>query len=477
MSNSSSGVKPISFSDLSAVNQNISDKIGSYPAENGYDKCNSNQNDLIVRRRRRRRRNKADFLDPKINSEIENSYKSAAESSASIPYQKFSAYLANHKSLSDPTQATCSAQASASDKLIYDDSLTQLNHKTPIVMLSPDSNARQTPSVSPSISIGSESSPNIPLMSDLQRQQVDAIKEAYHQAIQLVKAQGLPKNSGDINTTINITELGVRRIIFYFKLISDFRELPHDIMVKLLKQSMMSLLQIHGINSYNKEENSFKQPFTDDVPFSAESLESVYGEEVYKITMDITRNMYDLCNRDMTYIKILMLIVLFDPLNENLTLREKRIVSELQNKYVTLIYAYLCESFGTSTAELTFKGMIFELNKVNELSRWFEKAVVEKSNYEYVRPLMKEVFSFPTDSTPPMSSASFYTSSSSSSNPSSYPSSISITSSNLDTSKNDFRNRDIKSIQNEFDTDKNNNSHAVNDSMNKNNNQTNSINS
>lgn len=469
MSSSSNGaIKPISFSDLGAVNQNISDKIGSYPAE-------SNRNDLIVRRRRRRRRNKADFLDPKTNSEIENSYKSTAESSASIPYQKFSAYIANNKSLSDPT---CSAQASASDKLVYDESLSQLNSKTPVVMLSPDSNARQTPSVSPSISLGSESSPNIPLMSDLQRQQVDAIKEAYHQAIQLVKAQGLPKNSGDINTTINITELGVRRIIFYFKLISDFRELPHDIMVKLLKQSMMSLLQIHGINSYNKEENSFKQPFTDDVPFSAESLESVYGEEVYKITMDITRNMYDLCNRDMTYIKILMLIVLFDPLNENLTLREKRIVSELQNKYVTLIYAYMCESFGTSTAELTFKGMIFELNKVNELSRWFEKAVVEKSNYEYVRPLMKEVFSFPTDSTPPMSSASFYTSSSSSSNPSSYPSSISITSSNLDSSKNDFRNRDIKSIQSEFDTDKNNNSHAVNDSMNKiNNNQTNSINS
>ena len=455
--------------------------MGSYPAENGYDKSNSTRNDLIVRRRRRRRRNKADFLDPKTNSEIENSYKSAAESSASIPYQKFSAYIAHSKSLSDPTQATCSAHASASDRLVYDESSAPLSSqaRTPVVMLSPDSNARQTPSVSPSISLGgSESSPNVPLMSDLQRQQVDAIKEAYHQAIQLVKAQGLPKNSGDINTTINITELGVRRIIFYFKLISDFRELPHDIMVKLLKQSMMSLLQIHGINSYNKEENSFKQPFTDDVPFSAESLESVYGEEVYKITMEITRNMYDLCNRDMTYIKVLMLIVLFDPLNENLTLKEKRIVSELQNKYVTLIYAYMCESFGASTAELTFKGMIFELNKVNELSRWFEKAVVEKSNYEYVRPLMKEVFSFPTDSTPPMSSASFYTSSSSSSNPSSYPSSISITSSNFDSSKNDFRSRDVKSIQNEFDTDKNNNSHAVNDSMNKiNNNQTNSINS
>jgi hypothetical protein len=171
-------------------------------------------------------------------------------------------------------------------------------------------------------------------------------------------------------------------------------------MVKLLKQNMMSLLQIHGVNSYNKEENTFKEPNTDDTPFSAESLVPVYGDEIYNFSISITRNLFDLCNSDMTYVKILMLIVIFDSTNENLTQEEKKVVSSLQNKYVTLIYAYMREMLGSPKAELTFKGIIYEINKVNMLANWFERTVVEKSNYEYVRPLMKEIFSFPLGNTP-----------------------------------------------------------------------------
>jgi hypothetical protein len=233
-------------------------------------------------------------------------------------------------------------------------------------------------------------------MSDLQRKQVEAVTQAYKQAIQLVKAQGLPKNSQDINTTINLTELAVRRIIFYFKLISDFRDLKHDLMVVLLKFNMMSLLQIHGINSYNREENTFKEPDTDDTPFSAQSIESVYGASVYELSISITRNLFDLCAGDMTHIKILMLIVLFDPYNEKLNETEKANVAKLQNKYVTLLHAYLCEIMGSPRAEHTFKSILVEISKINDLGKWFEKTVAEKSSCDFVRPLMKEVFGIAT---------------------------------------------------------------------------------
>ncbi len=238
------------------------------------------------------------------------------------------------------------------------------------------------------------------VMTDIQCKQVAAINEAYKRAIQLVKAHGSPGNSDDINTTINLTELGVRRIIFYFKLVSDFRSLDHDLMVKLLKQNMMSLLQIHGVNSYNKEDNSFKEPDTDDTPFSAQSLEAVYGSEIYNFSISITRNLYDLCSSDMNYIKILMLVIIFDPTNESLQENERKLISQLQNKYVTLMYAYIHENMGLPKSELTFKGIAYEINKVNLLASWFERTVLEKSNYEYVRPLMKEIFSFPMGNTP-----------------------------------------------------------------------------
>lgn len=259
----------------------------------------------------------------------------------------------------------------------------------------------------------------------LESSTVEAIRRAYRQAIQLVKAHGQPNNSDNINDTINLTELGVRRIIFYFKLISDFRNLDHDLMVKLLKQNMMNIIQLHGINSYNKADNSFKEPDTDDTPFSAESLQSVYGEDVYKKIINITVNLYDLCHGDMVYIKLLMLVILFDPQNDLLTSDEKVFIKSLQDKYLNLMYASLCEKLGcTNKAGLVLKGMLFEANKISDLARWFERTVQEKSDSEYVRPLMKEVLSLPQDNTPP---SSIVSSSTPSSVLSATPSSLSYT--------------------------------------------------
>lgn len=267
--------------------------------------------------------------------------------------------------------------------------------------------------------------------------QIEAIRLAYKQAIQLVKAQGTPRNSEDINTTINLTELGVRRIIFFFKLISDFRSLEHDLMVKLLKQSMMSILQIHGVNSYNKLDDTFKEPDTDDSPFAAQSLEAVYGTEVYKITIGITQNLYELCSADMTYIKMLMLITVFDPINPNLTEEEKNYITKIQNKFVSLFYAYMCENYGVEKAGLVFKGIMFEVGKIGDLAKFFEKAVVEKANYEYVRPLMKEVFSFPNDNTPPSSNNS-------SANSCERPESVSVCEARAVSNESDFKLESIK---------------------------------
>ena len=82
--------------------------------------------------------------------------------------------------------------------------------------------------------------------------EIQKVNDFYTEAIKLVRAQGLPKSSEDINTTINLTELAVRRIINFLKLVIDINDIHHEVMILLLKNSMMSLLQIHGVNSYDK---------------------------------------------------------------------------------------------------------------------------------------------------------------------------------------------------------------------------------
>ena len=186
----------------------------------------------------------------------------------------------------------------------------------------------------------------------------------------------------------------MRRVIFFFKLVDDFRLLAHDLMVKLLKHSMMCLLQVNGAQSYNPHDNTFKEPNTDDTPFSAESLEVVYGSQIYAKSIAITRSLNSLCGDDDTryvHIKLLLLVVLFDPLNEALSEDERKTVRNLQDKYVSLLYAYLSETFGSPHAEITFKTAIYEIRRAKELAYCFQRAVQDGTSQESVRPLMREV--------------------------------------------------------------------------------------
>jgi hypothetical protein len=233
------------------------------------------------------------------------------------------------------------------------------------------------------------------VLTERDQTEIDSVCEAYKQAIQLVHVNNLPSNAVDMNVRINVYEVSVRRIIFFFKLIHDFRSLSHDLMVTLLKFNMMSILQIHSVNSFNLKENTFKEPDTNDNPLKADSLIHIYGEDVYNVSIGITTNLYEICRPDMTLIKLLMLVTLFDPLNEQLTNNEKKCIGVLQTKYISLLYLLMRERFGSPRAEIKLKEIIFEMSKVNELSRWFEKTVIEQSNVKCVRPLMKEVFSFP----------------------------------------------------------------------------------
>ena len=230
-------------------------------------------------------------------------------------------------------------------------------------------------------------------MSEAEKQFILSIDQAYSNAIQLVNNQNVPTNPKDINTTINISELSVRRIVSFFKLVPDFRDLPHKLTLKLLKHNIMNLLQVHGVISFNRTENIFKQPNTDDVPFNADSLKVCYGEEIAKIIIETTNNFNDLCRENMTFIRILMLIIVFDPENDCLEPNEKLLITELENKYFEMLYSCICEKYGKVNAEVTVKSLILELNKIKSLSKFFKEKIDENSNHEKIHPLMLEVFS------------------------------------------------------------------------------------
>jgi hypothetical protein len=239
-------------------------------------------------------------------------------------------------------------------------------------------------------------------MSELDRQQVNAIKSAYKQAVQLVKSRGAVKQPEDITTALNVTELATRRLILFFKLIGDFQDLEHCLMAKLLKHSMPSLLQVHGVISYNADDNTFREPNTDDMPVSASCLQIVYGLEMHRLIITLATSLRSICPDDTTHMLLLMLIVLFDPSNQSLNQSEKQHVVNLLNKYFSLLYSYLKEVIGNDRARFAFNAISSELNKITDLGFWLQKAVRLNASVDRLRPLMKELFISPSDSpTPP----------------------------------------------------------------------------
>lgn len=223
-------------------------------------------------------------------------------------------------------------------------------------------------------------------MSNLEKQTLTTILEAYKQAIKITQAQNIQKSSTNEAAKTTLTEMSVRRLTFFFKLITDFRELSNDLMVKLLKKNMMNLIQIQGVNSYDPKENTFKEANTDDTPVSGASIELVYGPDIYKHIMGTFKALHDLCNGDMTYMKLLLLIILFDPQVESLSLVEKAQIMKIQNKYVNLMFTYLCSQFkeNSQKAFLVFKSIIYEVNKVKDISSWFEATGMPKQGDEFM---------------------------------------------------------------------------------------------
>jgi len=122
-------------------------------------------------------------------------------------------------------------------------------------------------------------------------------------------------------------------------------------------------------------------------------LKTVYGSEVYELTISITRSLSNICVPKKSHIKLLLLIFLFDPYCPKLNTDEQSKVKMQQLKYVKLLYAYLYDELGLDMADLAFNTIVTEMNKVNKLSKIFKSAVDQNSDTDIIRPLMKEIFS------------------------------------------------------------------------------------
>lgn len=177
----------------------------------------------------------------------------------------------------------------------------------------------------------------------------------YEQAVSSVSV--VPGDTIPNTTTalLNVSEIPVRRLINYLKLNNDFKCLTESLRVILLKNRMIEMLLVHSGLAYNLESNSFHEPGTPSLPFNVNTLSTVYGEENFENIMQISKSLFELCENNLTIIKILILLSLYYYYNENTTSLDQTqllIVNELKAKYLKIFEGYVCKCFGIEQGKI-----------------------------------------------------------------------------------------------------------------------------
>jgi hypothetical protein len=204
----------------------------------------------------------------------------------------------------------------------------------------------------------------------------------------------------DVDASVNVSEIPVRRLVNFFKFNVDFLSLSQDTQTIALKGCMMELLLIHAGITYDPQSNSFRDPSkTNSCHFEFNSLRNTYKEEKYQRIMNIAKKFYDLCEGNFLIIKIMFFLALFKLENDGIRQSESEKLRKLNIKYTKFLHKYMQTCFVYPRCDLKFGEFAGLMREVNSLSIEFRKIVVENSNPVNISGLMKEVFSLPENNT------------------------------------------------------------------------------
>ena len=223
-----------------------------------------------------------------------------------------------------------------------------------------------------------------------------SIDKAYSTAILNVTFENSSQimSPPDVDATINVSEIPVRRLVNFFKFNSDFLSLSQDTQTIVLKGCMMELLLIHAGITYDPQSNSFHEPSkSNPCHLAFSSLRNTYKEEKYQRIMSIAKKFFELCEGNFLIIKIMFFLSLFKLDNDGISPSESEKLRSLNIKYTNFLHKYMQKCFPYPTSDLKFGEFACLMREVNSLSIEFRKIVVENSNPVNISGLMKEVFS------------------------------------------------------------------------------------
>ena len=218
---------------------------------------------------------------------------------------------------------------------------------------------------------------------------LNSINAAYDCAIRSVEQK--PQSDSSINALAIPSHL----LVSFFTSNQDFSSLSRQTKINLMKSSIMEILLIHDAVLYDPKSESFHNMSTTSAClFEFCSTSNKYTQEIYQCMMNVAKNLFALCNGNISMIKLVFFLSIFKVGNQGESEIETAKLQSLNIKYTNILYKYILQS-RLANPNSILREIFCLIDELKPLAIKSQQIIVENSKSVIVDGLMADLFSIP----------------------------------------------------------------------------------
>ena len=189
-----------------------------------------------------------------------------------------------------------------------------------------------------------------------------------------------------LNQLVNQSSITVLRIIKFAKRLEEFVSLPQECQIGILKGTWIHILLLRSVSMYDCERDLWVTPR---VAIPTEILKNATGYvQLHDDHVNYCKSIKNMVKEDITLISIMVVIVLFSPEGQHVTLRG--LISNVQDKYLVLLKHYIEYKYGYTKAAEMYSLLISKMKELKELAEVHGKYLLDVNPRE-IEPIMLEI--------------------------------------------------------------------------------------
>ncbi|XP_071091081.1 vitamin D3 receptor-like isoform X1 [Haliotis cracherodii] len=209
----------------------------------------------------------------------------------------------------------------------------------------------------------------------------------YHET-QAMRLETQPQTSNDL---FNMTDIFIRRLIKFAKLIPEFRALAQEDQIHLLKGGIMEIFVLRSAMGFDKQQQMWKYKMGTGTTskLSPTIIKDTLGHEMYTEHVKFVKSFHVLTGSNRIVMMLLFIIELFSSDRPNL--KNKALVAKGQEKYSMWLQTYLESLYSVTEARSLYPKLLLKLLDVRNLGETSSQ-LASQLDVSKLEPLLVEVF-------------------------------------------------------------------------------------